>query len=30
MPDMKAQMKRMGGMPDLNELKKQFEGKKWH
>jgi signal recognition particle subunit SRP54 len=30
MPDMKAQMKKMGGMPDLNELKKQFEGKKWH
>lgn len=30
MPDMKAQAKRMGGMPDLNELKKQFEGKKWH
>ncbi|MBX7066104.1 MAG: signal recognition particle protein [Parachlamydiales bacterium] len=30
MPDMKAQAKKMGGMPDLNELKKQFEGKKWH
>lgn len=30
MPDMKSQMKKMGGMPDLNELKKQFEGKKWH
>lgn len=30
MPDMKAQAKRMGGMPDLNEIKKQFEGKKWH
>jgi len=29
MPDMKSQMKKMGGMPDLNELKKQFEGKKW-
>lgn len=29
MPDMKAQAKKMGGMPDLNELKKQFEGKKW-
>lgn len=30
MPDMKTQMKKMGGMPDLNEIKKQFEGKKWH
>lgn len=30
MPDMKAQAKKMGGMPDFNELKKQFEGKKWH
>lgn len=30
MPDMKAQAKKMGRMPDLNELKKQFEGKKWH
>lgn len=30
MPDMKAQAKKMGGMPDMNELKKQFEGKKWH
>lgn len=30
MPDMKSQAKKMGGMPDLNELKKQFEGKKWH
>lgn len=30
MPDMKAQAKKMGGMPDLNELKKQFEGKRWH
>ncbi len=29
-PDMKAQAKKMGGMPDLNEIKKQFEGKKWH
>src|SRR5579872_6482957 len=30
MPDMKAQAKKMGSMPDLNEIKKQFEGKKWH
>ena len=30
MPDMKAQAKKMGGMPDLGQLKKQFEGKKWH
>lgn len=30
MPDMKSQMKKMGGMPDLNEIKKQFEGKQWH
>lgn len=30
MPDMKAQLQKMGGMPDLEELKKQFEGKKWH
>jgi signal recognition particle subunit SRP54 len=30
MPDMKAQAKKMGRMPDLNEIKKQFEGKKWH
>lgn len=29
-PGMKAQAKKMGDMPDLNELKKQFEGKKWH
>jgi signal recognition particle subunit SRP54 len=29
MPDMKAQAKKMG-LSDLNELKKQFEGKKWH
>ncbi len=29
MPDMKSMAKKMGGMPDLNELKKQFEGKKW-
>lgn len=30
MPDMKSQAKKMGGMPDLGQLKKQFEGKKWH
>ena len=30
MPDMKAQAKKMGGMPDMEQLKKQFEGKKWH
>ena len=30
MPDMKAQAKKMGGMPDLGQLKKQFKGKKWH
>ncbi len=30
MPDMKSFAKKMGGMPDLNEIKKQFEGKKWH
>ncbi len=29
MPDMKAQAKKMG-LSDLKELKKQFEGKKWH
>ncbi|HSX26383.1 MAG TPA: signal recognition particle protein [Chlamydiales bacterium] len=29
MPDMKAQAKKMG-LSDLSELKKQFEGKKWH
>ncbi|OGN56325.1 MAG: signal recognition particle protein [Chlamydiae bacterium RIFCSPHIGHO2_12_FULL_44_59] len=29
MPDMKAQMKKMGGMPDLEQLKEQFKGKKW-
>lgn len=29
MPDMKSQVKKMG-LSDLNELKKQFEGKKWH
>lgn len=29
MPDMKSQAKKMG-LSDLNELKKQFEGKKWH
>ena len=29
MPDMKAQAKKMG-LSDLNQLKKQFEGKKWH
>jgi signal recognition particle subunit SRP54 len=29
MPDMKAQAKKMG-LSDLNEMKKQFEGKKWH
>lgn len=30
MPDMKSYAKKMGGMPDLNEIKKQFEGRKWH
>lgn len=30
MPDMKAQAKKMGGMPDLEQLKQQFKGKKWH
>ncbi len=30
MPDMKAQMKKMGGMPDLGQIQKQFEGKRWH
>ncbi len=30
MPDMKAQAKKMGGMPDLEKIKQQFEGKKWH
>ncbi len=29
MPDMKAQAKKMG-LSDLEKLKKQFEGKKWH
>ncbi|MES2272943.1 MAG: signal recognition particle protein [Chlamydiota bacterium] len=29
MPDMKAQAKKMG-LSDLKEIKKQFEGKKWH
>lgn len=29
MPDMKSQAKKMG-LSDLKELKKQFEGKKWH
>jgi signal recognition particle subunit SRP54 len=29
MPDMKSQAKKMG-LSDLSELKKQFEGKKWH
>jgi signal recognition particle GTPase len=30
MPDMKAQAKKMGGMPDLDELQNQLKGKKWH
>ena len=29
MPDMKSQAKMMGGMPDLEELKKQLKGKTW-